>query len=322
MKTNVMRLCMYGSLLVMALFTNAWTFSASSGAPGEKDFIGRWDIDVIGSNAARPIACWFELKLENGTLKGRLQPGGGATVDVTEIKIENGELSFRPVNQMKTLWKATAKGGHLEGTTNSSSYGKEISSWTASRGPVWPAVPPKRKPGKPVNLIGKDVSGWLLQNPNKPIGWSVKDGILLNEGKQANNIYSKQKFQDFKVEAEFKIDPKSNSGLYLRGRYEIQVMDGYDATSQNIHSMGALYGYIAPPVNACKPASEWQTFEITLIANRVTVTLNGTKLIDNVEVPGLTGGALDSREKESGPIMLQGDHGPVQWRKLIVTPLI
>jgi hypothetical protein len=173
-----------------------------------------------------------------------------------------------------------------------------------------------------VDLIGNDVSGWLVQKPGVPIGWSVKDGILMNQGKQANNIYTRQKFQDFKLEAELKVDPKSNSGIYLRGRYEIQVMDGFGESPLNIHSMGCLYGYIIPSVNACKPAGEWQTFEITLIANRVTVILNGTRIIDNGEIPGITGGALDANEKESGPIMIQGDHGTVQWRKLIVTPLI
>jgi hypothetical protein len=324
MKDKFRRSYFYVSLMVTAVLATAWT-GIEPGLAGEKTFIGRWDIEVIGAGygdvntlAGWTRFCWLELKLENGNVKGRLQPGAGATADITDIKIENGELSFK---QGRSIWKATAKGKRLEGTVNSPFFGKETRSWIGVRGPVWPAKLPNRKPGKPVDLIGNDVSEWLVQNPGKPIGWFVKEGILMNLGKEANNIYTKQKFQDFKLEAEFKVDPKSNSGIYLRGRYEIQIMDSY-GSSLNIHSQGALYGYIVPSVNACKPAGEWQTFQITLIANRVTVILNGTMIIDNGEVPGITGGVLNAKENEPGPLMIQGDHGTVKWRKLIITPLI
>jgi len=195
-------------------------------------------------------------------------------------------------------------------------------SWIGVRGPVWPATPPQRKPGKPIDLFnGKDTSNWLCQDPRRPMGWSVKDGILMNEGEEANNIYTRQKFNDFKLHVEFNVDPQSNSGVYLRGRYEIQILDDLNRPL-DVHSQGALYGFIVPPVKASKPAGEWQTYEITLIANRVTVILNGTKIIDNAEVPGITGGALDANEKEPGPILLQGDHGRVQFRKVRLTPML
>ena len=319
MKDKSIFYLIYASLMIIVILVAACT----GNAPKEKPFLGRWEIDVLKAadtgyiNRAR--FCWLELKMENDTLRGRLQPGEGATINVTDIKIENGVLSFR---QGRAIWEATVKGNQLVGTANSPIFGNVTRSCTGVRGPVWPAELTKRKPDEPIDLIGNNVSGWLLQYPNRPIGWSVENGILMNEGKQANNIYTKQKFQDFKLEAEFKVDPKSNSGIYLRGRYEIQIMDGFGATSLNVHSMGCLYGYIIPSVNACKPACEWQTYEITLIANRVTVILNGIKIIENGEVPGITGGALDANEKDPGPIMIQGDHGTVQWRKLIITPLI
>ena len=143
----------------------------------------------------------------------------------------------------------------------------------------------------------------------------------MNQNKEADNIYTRQKFNDFKLEVELNVDPKSNGGIYLRGRYEIQVLDGY-GRPLNVHSQGALYGFIVPGVNADRHAGEWQTHEITLVANRVTVILNGIKIIDNGQVPGITGGVLDANEKEPGPIMLQGDHGRVQFRKVRLTPLI
>jgi hypothetical protein len=264
----------------------------------------------------------LELRRDQGVLKGRFNSGGGAVFDLPQVAIEKGELNFQyPEGRQQTpqVWKATVKNGRLVGTAQVNGQNLSL---TGVRGPVWPATPPNRKPGKPVELFnGKDVSGWLCQDPHHPMGWFVKDGILMNEGKNACNIYTQQKFNDFKLEVEFNVDPESNSGVYLRGRYEIQILDGY-TRPMDVHSQGALYGFIVPSAKADKPAGEWQTFDITLIANHVTVIENGTKIIDNAEVPGITGGALDANEKASGPIMLQGDHGKVQFRKVRLTPLI
>jgi hypothetical protein len=176
------------------------------------------------------------------------------------------------------------------------------------------------KPGKPVELFdGKDTAGWLGQYQGKPAGWSVQDGILVNsEG--ADNIYSEKKFMNFQVALEFRLSKGSNSGLYLRGRYEIQIMDD-QGRPLDIHSQGALYGFTVPSVSASKAAGEWQRYDVTIVANRVTVVLNNTKVIDNGVIPGITGGALDANEAEPGPIMIQGDHGKVEIRKLTVTPL-
>lgn len=316
---------MYSCKLAVLLI---WTLSACPfGVPAssaDDAFLGRWDITTKGSRARLPRLCWLELKRDGGTLKGRFNSGGGAVFDLPQVSIENGKLRFQyprgnPPNQNQQIWRATLKNVRLEGTAV---VDGEPLSWSGVRGPVWPSGPPQREPGKPIELFnGKDVSGWLGQDPGRLLGWSVKDGILMNQSKDANNIYTKQKFNDFRLEVEFNVDPKSNSGVYLRGRYEIQILDGY-GRPLDVHSQGALYGFIVPAVNADKPAGEWQTYEITLIANRVTVILNGTKIIDNGEVPGITGGALDANEKGPGPIMLQGDHGRVQFRKVRLTPLI
>ncbi len=291
-------------------------------SPSDDAFLGRWDITATNPQRKLPRFCWLELKKDGGVLKGRFNQGGGAVFDLPTVAIENGELKFQyPEGESlkQSTWQATFKGGRLQGSATVESG---TLTWSGVRGPVWPATPPQRKPGTPIDLFnGTDVSGWRGQIPDRPLGWFVKDGILQNQGKGANNIYTERKFNDFKLEVEFNVDPKSNSGVYLRGRYEIQVLDGY-GRPLDVHSQGALYGFIVPAVNADKPAGEWQTFEITLVANRVTVKLNGTKIIDNGEVPGITGGALDAHEKAPGPIMLQGDHGRVQFRKVRLTPLI
>jgi hypothetical protein len=312
------------ALFMVAVIAPAWPASASAGPGGDDAFLGRWDITATGTKSGLPRNCWLELRRDGGVLKGRFNAGGGAVFDLQQVMIENGELGFqypqgKPPNQTQQVWQAKVKDSRLVGIAL---VNGQTLSWTGVRGPVWPATPPKRTPGKPIDLFnGKDVSGWLCQDPRHPMGWFVKDGILMNEGNQACNIYTQQKFNDFKLDVEFNVDPQSNSGVYLRGRYEIQILDGYDRP-MDVHSQGALYGFIVPTVKADKPAGQWQTFEITLIANRVTVIENGTKIIDNAEVSGITGGALDANEKGTGPIMLQGDHGKVQFRKVRITPLI
>jgi hypothetical protein len=137
----------------------------------------------------------------------------------------------------------------------------------------------------------------------------------------ANNLVSKQRFKDFKIHAEYKLEKDSNSGIYLRGRYELQVLDDYGKDPES-HGHMAIYSRIAPRVNASRPAGEWQTMEATIVGNRVTVTLNGQTVHDNAVLEGITGGALDSDEATDGPIMLQGDHGRVWFRKVTVTPIL
>jgi len=312
-------------LLLLAVVATASQIGVC-GNPADADpFLGRWDITATGPKQGLRRFCWLELRRDQGVLKGRFNAGGGAVFDLPEVAIERGELRFQyprgsPPNVIQQAWRGTVKGALLVGTAQAANG--QMLAWTGVRGPVWPSSPPSRKPGKTIDLFnGKDLSGWLGQDPGRPFGWFVKDGILMNQNKEANNIYTRQKFNDFKVEVEFNVDRKSNSGVYLRGRYEIQVLDGY-GRPLDVHSQGALYGFIVPTVNADKPAGEWQTYQITLMANRVTVILNGTKIIDNGEVPGITGGALDANEKDAGPIMLQGDHGRVQFRKVRLTPLM
>ncbi len=298
--------------------------SLVAGAEGDDAFLGRWDITATGTRSGLPRICWLEITRSEGKVKGRFNAGGGAVFDLPQVMIAGGQLGFqypggRPPKQVSQVWQASLKDGRLQGMAI---VDGQTLPWTGERGPEWPATPPARKPGKPIDLFdGKDVSGWLCQDPHHPMGWFVKGGILMNEGKNACNIYSKQKFNDFQLHVEFNVDKDSNSGVYLRGRYEIQVLDGF-TRPMDVHSQGALYGFIVPSAKADKPAGQWQTFDITLIANHVTVIENGTKIIDDAEVPGLTGGALDANEKDAGPIMLQGDHGKVEFRKVRLTPLI
>jgi hypothetical protein len=294
-----------------------------SAAGGDDDFLGKWDITVPPAGKARGRACWLELTREEGKLKGLFQPGGGAAFPLTTVAIENDDLQFQHKErehskEYTVVYRAKVHDGRLEGTVT---YGDgQPRHWTGVRAPVWPAIPPRVKPGKPVELFdGKDTAGWLGQYHGHPVGWSVENGILVNS-EDADNIYSEKKFMNFRVELEFNISKGSNSGLYLRGRYEIQIRDS-QGQPLDVHSQGALYGFVVPSVNASKAAGEWQKLDATIVDNRVTVVLNGTEIIDDAVIPGITGGALDANEAEPGPIMIQGDHGRVEIRKVTVTPL-
>jgi hypothetical protein len=186
------------------------------------------------------------------------------------------------------------------------------------------------KYGTPITLFnGKDLTGWKLIEENRKNGWSVKDGILTNdpvqeEGKphvSYGNLRTDQTFEDFNLKLEVNVPAESNSGVYLRGMYEIQVLDSYKQPLDS-HNMGALYSRITPSVSAEKPAGTWQKLDITLCDRHVTVILNGTKIIDNQPIYGPTGGAMQSDVNAAGPIYLQGDHGKVEYRDIVLTPIV
>ncbi len=166
----------------------------------------------------------------------------------------------------------------------------------------------------PVNLLTGNMDSWIIPDNSK---FKMVDGIMMNTEK-GGNLVSKQEFNDFKLSVEFRYPEGSNSGIYLRGRYELQIEDSGRKADEV--SIGGIYGFIAPSVNAAKNPGEWQTYEITLVGRHVTVIHNGVEVISNRPIPGITGGSLNSNEGEPGPIMIQGDHGPIDFRKLVITP--
>jgi hypothetical protein len=149
-------------------------------------------------------------------------------------------------------------------------------------------------------------------------GWVVRDALLVN-AVPGNNLLTAEKFTDFKLQAEFRYPKGSNSGIYLRGRYEVQIEDNY-GDEPDSHKIGGIYGFLTPSVNAAKKAGEWQCLEITLVGRVVSIVLNGERIIDRQTIPGITGGAIESDEASPGHILLQGDHGPIEFRRLMLTP--
>jgi hypothetical protein len=284
-------------------------------------FVGRWNLTGTGADSG--AVYWLELKDAGGALSGMFLNRGGSPVKLASVEVKGDELVFTttaPEGRTGQTFRATRKGDRLEGTTTA---GERTIAFTGVRPPAWPAANANgtHTYGKPVELFdGKSLDTWNLQMANRPSGWSIVDGAMTNEAK-ANNLVSKQTFTDFKIDAEYRIEPGSNSGIYLRGRYELQVLDDFGKAPES-HGHMSIYAWVAPSVNASKPAGEWQVMQAVIVGNKVTVTLNGQKVHDNVTIQAITGGALDANETQPGPIMLQGDHGKVWYRKVTVTPIV
>lgn len=292
-------------LLPAALFALSLTAA-------DADFNGRWNIHV---QTPRGRVWWLEVQ-HAGTprISGAFVGAPGGQVDpVTDIRIENGELLFALKGHS---FKARYENGRLSGARIS----PDPLPFTATRAPELKDIDDgKWKPAHPVALFdGKSTSGWNKVVPTAP-GWFVEDGLLKNEPK-ASDIVSSQKFFNFEAKVEFRHGKGSNSGIGLRGRYEIQIQDNF-GQPPNAHGTGALYSRIAPSVNASRAPGQWQTMVIRLIGRTLTVTLNGTTIIDKQTVTGPTAITTDPNEDQPGPITLQGDHGLIEFRTLEITPL-
>jgi Domain of Unknown Function (DUF1080) len=205
---------------------------------------------------------------------------------------------------------------------------------------------------KPIEAFnGKNLDGWKLRDEkkskwkvmqvvvndkepavfSKPATLSDHDDLVNLEG--SCDLYTTEKFGDMHLEVEFMIPKGSNSGVYLMGEYEVQILDTYGKANDKLGpgDMGGIYSTAAPKVNACKKPGEWQKFVIDFLAPTfdgdkkiangkfIKVMLNDTLIHENVEVTKSTGGGLTGKEVATGPLMLQGDHGPVAFRNIKIS---
>jgi len=281
--------------------------------------IGRWDV-TMQPDGGRPYASWFEVVQAGDSLSGRWQPGGGHATPIVRIIAAADSFAFErpPENDLAApgiRFSGRVANGQVTGTMTE--LDGTVTAFTAA--PTPPLV--RTEPpvwGEPIDLLAKGIDGWHLQDPETTQGWRVVDGVLENT-EPGGNLVSNGTWMDFKLELEVNVPPGGNSGIYLRGRHEVQVLDSYGKPAGS-REMGGIYGQVTPTENPARPAGEWQTFEITLVGRRVTVVLNGVHMIHDQEIPGVTGGAMDANSGEPGPIMLQGDHGPMQFRNVRLTP--
>ena len=282
---------------------------------------GRWD-NTITKAPGQLIPSWLEINHSGlRTLTGHFVGDGGSARPVSKINFKDNKISF----QIPPQWEDAEQDLTVEGTyandqlsgTLTTPKGEKYS-WVGVRAPaLWREKAPVW--GQPIQIFnGKDLTGWeVVRKKNQ---WIVEDGVLKSP-KSGANLRTKDTYNDFKLHIEFRYPKESNSGIYLRGRYEVQVSDsqGMEVAKDQL---GAVYGFILPLENIAKAAGEWQSFDITLVGRLVTVIGNGKQIIYTQSIPGITGGALDSHEGEPGPIMIQGDHGPVEYRNIILTPAL
>jgi hypothetical protein len=307
-------------VLILPAASTSSSLSTNAASDSVQPLLGRWDLTLKAPDKEYPS--WLELKQENGKLSAQMVGRWGNARPLPKAEFSDGQLTFTSPKEEEELPVDMVFVGKLNGKTLEGSVtGPKNGPWTWS-GVRAPALDRKGTPkwGKPITLFnGKDLTGWKMSGPNTKAVWTVENGTLVSPTR-GPEIINDQKFQDFKLHIEFNCDAKSNSGVYLRGRYEVQVEDN-SLEEPPSHHTGGVYGFITPKPEMPRKPGEWQSYDLTLVGRTITVVQNGTTIIDQQEIPGITGGALDSHEELPGPIYLQGsEDGHVAYRNIVVTP--
>ena len=277
---------------------------------------GRWDITITKCDKKTPS--WLEVSHSGFKyLNGRFVGGGGSARPISRIYFKDNKMTFSIPPQWEREEKdlevmAELKDGVLNGTMNQPNG--EIVNWIGVKAPLMiKTTEPVWGKSMPI-FNSKNLDGWQAFGAENQ--WIIENGVMKSP-KSGANIKTTLTFNDFKLHVEFRVPKGSNSGVYLRGRYEVQIMDSF-GKEPSVGELGAIYGFIQPLEISAKQADEWQSYDITLIGRVVTVALNGKTIIFKNEIPGITGGAIDSNEAEAGPIMFQGDHGPIEFRNVMI----
>jgi hypothetical protein len=331
----------YPALVLLSLLC---VLNYSRGGEAENPFVGGWALTIPGGHAG-----WLGVESDGNRIKAEMLWGWGSVFKLDGARLDGEKLVLTWLQQadrkkpdgttakiqLAETITVTRDGDALKLVTvmpKADGNGEERSEFTGKRLPPMPPAPDlsKVKFGKRVQLFnGRNLDGWRVVETDAVNGWSVQNGLLVNnvieeEGKAHKdyaNLRTVAEFEDFMLHAETRVPKDGNSGIYLRGIDEVQVFDSYGKPLDS-HNMGAIYSRIKPTVNAEKPAGEWQTFDITYVDRHATVVLNGIKIIDNQAVLGPTGGALWPEVDRPGPIYLQGDHTGIEYRNIFLRPVV
>ena len=289
------------------------------GQAGAQAFLGRWDLTITAPDREWPS--WIEIAENGGQVSAQFVGRWGNARPLPKIEIDGKHVTFVSPKEEEgskndLSFEGTLNGKSLEGTAtgpNGTPW-----KWSGVRAPSLKSTHPLVW-GETIQLFnGQDLSGWKPSRAGGP-DWKVEDGVLVKPS-NGPELISERTFTDFKLHIEFNCGQNANSGVYLRGRYEVQI-ETESAGESAVHHTGAIYGFIAPTPELPRTPDVWQVYDITLIGRRVTVVLNGTKIVDDQEIPGITGGALNSHEELPGPIYLQGaEVGRVAFRNIVITP--
>ncbi len=318
-------LIVYNSCILQGILIPVFLLASISGKAAkmqdvESDTVaiqGKWDITI--NIDGKMVPSWLEIRHSGlKMLVGRFVGTGGSARPISRINLEGGKMSF----SIPPQWEAEPNDLKVEGIFQGDSLAGKMTfpngktyGWVGKRAPL---LHRNAEPqwGKPIRLFdGKNRNEWHATGRDQ---WIVSDGILKSPH-SGSNLVTNQVFNDFKLHIEFRYPAESNSGVYLRGRYEIQIVDSKGMEPSDV-LLGGVYGFLTPSGMVAKAPGEWQSFDVTLVGRMVTIFVNGKKVICNQEIPGITGGAINSDEGAPGPILLQGDHGPIDFRNIIITP--
>ncbi len=325
----------------LAVVTCLLVLTGNLASAADNPFVGNWALTLPGGYVG-----WLGITQEKNYLDGAMLWRWGSVTPLDSVFLNDKALVFTQVREVqrkndagkvvRTHRFTDRFVAQVQGDTLSivafrphpDGSGVDREELKGKRIPPLPPAPDlaKVKFREPVKLFnGKDLTGWKLVEPDAVNGWSAQDGRLSNrpvqvEGqphKNYGNLRTEREFEDFNLTLEVSVPKDGNSGIYLKGLYEVQVADTF-GRGLDSHNMGAIYSRITPAASAEKPAGEWQSLDITLVNRHVTVVLNGKTIINNQPVLGITGGALTADEFKPGPIYLQGDHAGVEYRNVIV----
>jgi hypothetical protein len=262
---------------------------------------------------------WLEVRHSGArSLVGQFVSTHGSARPIARVEVNGSAFRFAIPPQWERgdgdlIVAGELRGEELSGTATFPD-GQALP-WTAVRAPALRRAAPAAW-APPLTLFnGVDLTGWHPVDGEN--NWTVEDGILRNL-KPGANLISDRLFDDFQLHIEFRLPEHGNSGVYLRGRYEIQVLD--DPRTQPASDLiGGIYGFIAPSEIVTSGVGAWTIFDVTLIGRMVTLAVNGQTVISRQEIPGITGGALDCAEAAPGPIYLQGDHTAIEYRNITIS---
>jgi hypothetical protein len=309
-------------LFVLWLLASICASAADGHLQSAPGFAGRWDLTVKEAEG-RQLPSWLELSFDGSNWSGRFTGRWGNARPLPKVQVQGEHIRFVSPKEEEGSKNDLVFDGELNhGELSGTAIGPNRTAWTWT-GRKAPALPAKSdlKWGQPVSLFdGRDFTGWTFDNPSKASSWKVENGCLVNKS-AGSNIATKDTFKDFQLHIEVNCPSNANSGIYLRGRYEVQVEDD-SIQEPPSHHMGAVYGFLAPVPEQPRRPGAWQSFDITLVGRFVTVVQNDQTIINNQEIPGITGGAIDSHEESPGPIYLQGDHGGIAYRNIILRPAL
>jgi hypothetical protein len=278
---------------------------------------GRWDLTIRTMHGDLPA--WLEVRNSGyHALVGQFVGPQGSARPISSVDVREGRMRFSIPPQWEEGKSDLTLEGRLQGNRLTGTImfpDGNCYKWEGCRAPALRRSAPPDWGDPQLLFNGVDLSGWYVIGEET---WQVEDGILRNVW-PGGNLVTHEKFDDFQLHVEFRYPEEGNSAVYLRGRYEVQIIDSPHMDAA-IDRMGAIYGFLPPNRVVTRPPGKWNAFDITLVGRMVTVAVNGEVVINQREIPGICGGALDSDEGAPGSIMLQGEFGQVDFRNIVIRP--